>query len=296
MPGLVLDLQSDALDSSVRCSDLLRKALVVSRKLDVANIENWIRSELNGYDEHSEIPEYRRINGSLKVWNPYRGWQPLYFEDPKEAGYLSSNKSGQPIGELESLVNGDTNGFLQIHFPPEIESRLVRGMKIPMQPSLHVSQTQVIGIIDAVRNTVLEWTLELEQKGIFGEGMSFSKEEKRAASNVTYQITHNIGTMQHSQIQHDSPNASQIMHGDSSLSSIADFLNLLSNARDELELQASASAELDAEIATLETQLASPRPKQPIINEALRSVRNILEGVAGSSIASGLLATLAALL
>lgn len=293
--GLVLDLQSDALDGKVRCSDLLRKALVVSRKLEVSTIENWIRFELNGYEKRSDIPDYRKISGSLKVWNPNHGWQPLYFQDAKEAEYLSSNKCSQPVGELESLVDNDKSGFLQIHFPPHIENQLVRGMDVPLQPSLHVSPTQVVGILDAVRNTVLEWTLELEKQGVLGEGMSFTKEEKQAASNVTYQITHNIGNMQNSQIQHDSPNASQAIHIGLRLDEVAAFLQSLKETRSQLDLAEPASAELDAEIATMETQLASPKPKEPIIREALRSVRSILEGVAGSAIASGLLAALSAL-
>lgn len=296
MSGLVVDLQSDALNPKVRCSDLLRKALVVSRKLNVQSIEDWLRSELNGYQDNSEIPEYRRISGSFKVWNPYRGWQPLYFQDAKQAELLSSNKNGQPISELESLIEKDNSGFLQIHFPPHIENQLLRGMQVPLQPSLHVSPTEIIGILDAVRNSVLEWALELEKQGIFGEGMSFSSEEKKAASSVTYQITHNIGTMQHSQIQHDSPHAFQTMSSGPNLEAIAAFINSLREAKNAIGLTEQASAELDAEIATIETQIASPKPKQPIIQEALQSVRSILEGVAGSTIASGLLAALAALL
>jgi len=35
MTGLVIELQSDALNPNVRVSDLLRKALVISKKLSV---------------------------------------------------------------------------------------------------------------------------------------------------------------------------------------------------------------------------------------------------------------------
>ena len=48
MASLVQELQKEALDPNVKVSDLLRKALVVSKKLGIAEIEAWINKELNG--------------------------------------------------------------------------------------------------------------------------------------------------------------------------------------------------------------------------------------------------------
>ncbi len=36
-------------------------------------------------------------------------------------------------------------------------------------------------IIEKVKNTVLEWTLKLEEEGVLGEGMRFSDKEKQNA-------------------------------------------------------------------------------------------------------------------
>ena len=296
LPSLVLELQSDVLDARMPCSDLLRKAFVVSKKLGVEKIQEWLSHELNGYPQRAAIPDYRKIRGSLKVWNPYHGWQPLYFQDAREAERFSTSKNRQPIGELEFLVKTDKVSFLQICFPPYLENQLLRDMDVHLQPSLHISPNQVVRILDAVRNTILEWVLELEKQGVIGEGMTFSKEEKQAAGNVTYQITHNIGNMQHSQIQHDSPNASQIIRVEININAIADFLQQLRAARNDLKLSDEASAELTAEIATLDSQLRSPNPKNSILSESLRSVRNILEGMTGSIIASTLLNALSSIL
>lgn len=74
MTGLVLELQADALNRGVSCADLLRKALVVSRKLCVEKIEEWLKHELNGYHMDDEnIPKYREVQGQIKAWNPYHG-------------------------------------------------------------------------------------------------------------------------------------------------------------------------------------------------------------------------------
>ena len=39
-------------------------------------------------------------------------------------------------------------------------------------------------VIDAVRTRILEWSLELERQGIFGDGIMFSKEEKAKATST----------------------------------------------------------------------------------------------------------------
>ena len=56
------------------------------------------------------------------------------------------------------------------------------------------------------------------------------------------------------------------------------------------------AAELEAEVLTIEHQVASPKPKQLIISESLKSARSILEGVTGSVLATGLLTQLASLI
>jgi hypothetical protein len=58
----------------------------------------------------------------------------------------------------------------------------------------------------------------------------------------------------------------------------------------DLGIEKALKDELLAEIITVESQTISPRPKQPIITESLKTIRNILEGATGSIIASGLIA------
>lgn len=97
MPGLVLELQRDALDNSFEVSNLLRKALVISKKLGVNDIELWLAQELNGYEvSENELPDYRKIRGTLKVHNPMRGLMPFHINDPEFSALLSSRRIAQP--------------------------------------------------------------------------------------------------------------------------------------------------------------------------------------------------------
>jgi hypothetical protein len=75
--SIVLELQREASDSSVSVTDILRKALIVARKLGLREFQGWIESELNGYSEPREIPDYRVLHGQLEAWNHMQGrWMP----------------------------------------------------------------------------------------------------------------------------------------------------------------------------------------------------------------------------
>lgn len=295
MAGLIFELQADALNSKAPVSDLLRKALVVSKKLGISDFEKWINSELNGYKDSNELPEYRHLHGEVKVWNPYHGYQPLNFSNPKHAELLSSTECWQPVSELDELSNSDTK-LLYMPYSQETTNMLLESMSVGLQPSLQISKTSVIGILDAVRNNILNWALNLEQKGILGESMSFSSEEKSAASQVTYQITNNIGSMSNSQLQQHSNNSSQATTASLDTAQLLAFLCELTSSITKLPLIASDQAELQAEINTIKSQAESPKPKTSILQESFKSIRAILEGAAGNVLASELISKVNAIL
>ena len=48
-------------------------------------------------------------------------------------------------------------------------------------------------IIEKVKNTVLEWTLKLEEEGVLGEGMRFSDKEKQNAKALPQTVNNYYG-------------------------------------------------------------------------------------------------------
>ena len=294
MLGLVLELQRDALDKSINVSDLLRKAVVVSKKLGINEMEEWINRELAGYpDDESEIPLYREITGRVMAYNPYHGWQPLHFANPKLGDHLSKRKISQAVGQLDAIVNSDNSRELQVPFGNHIKNQLIDSMNIPLEVTLLVGHSELHKILEGVRNEILNWTLDLETRGIVGDGMRFSREEKQTASQITYQITNNIGSMQNSQLQQDSSNATQSLNVTQNSVDLADFIKELKKSIPDLNLGLEDLDELKAEVSTIEHQRSSPKPKNLIISESLKSIRNILEGATGNMIATELLKQLA---
>jgi len=257
----------------------------------------WLSHELNGYPEGKDVPEYRNLRGELKVHNPYHGWIPLVMQDTRQAELLSKRGTSQAISELESIANGD-EGMVYVRLPKKIEHSLMKSMEVPLEPALILSRTQIHGLVDKVRNTVLDWALGLEEQGIMGEGMSFSPEEQRQANNMTLHVAslgNVIGTMHNSQIQQGTHNSTQTYTQTLDLDAVARILGELRNRLGEALLPEEQAAQVKSDIACVEAQLAAPKPNVNVIRESLRSTRSILEGLTSSAIFQGIITALGAL-
>jgi len=280
--SIVLQLQQDSLDQHTAVADLLRKALVVSKKLGVREFEHWIEHELNGYPEDAEIPGYRTVRGEVKAFNPFRGWVPVHFGDPELAEILSERQSNQSLPELEDMLRG--SGEFIMPFPPDAENKFMKAMRLPMRPMLFVHRPSLVGILNSVRNTILNWSIRLEQDGILGEGLSFTQKEVQAATGTSHNVNNFFGPIGTSNVLQGSPHATQVnVSVEFDISAVRQFVERLRGALPDLNLKGDKSVELEAELRTVESQISSPRPKSSILRESLRTVRSILEGAAGGA-------------
>ncbi|MDD2919695.1 hypothetical protein [Rhodoferax sp.] len=283
MPALVPELVNMASTPAVSTADLLRRALVVARRLAVPELVDWINSELTGY-KFEEVPDYRRLRGQLVAENPYRGAIPL-FAPPEMAEMLADFPVRQSIPELARLQSSETGIFS--HFPADIEQTLMHMMRegsgVAMRPALKFSTVQIEGVIEAVRSRILDWALDLEGRGIIGEGISFTPQEKQAVQEQHYHFDNVSG----SQIQISSNGSTQVQaHANTitgtDLEGLRGLIEALGTAIERGTVQGDEADELRAELATLKAQAASPKPKWEIIKGTARSIKAIAEGAAGN--------------
>jgi len=100
-----------------------------------------------------------------------------------------------------------------------------------------------------------------------------------------------------SQIQQASPGAIQVVTiGEDKYEKLKEVIQSLKESIDQIPLSIEQKSELKSDIMTVETQLSSQKPKPKIINECVGSIIRILEGAAGSVLASSLLSKVIALL
>ena len=293
--GLVAELQRDALDPSVNVADLLRKALVITTKLKLEESKSWINSELRGYtgNDLENVPAYRKMPGQVKSCNPFHGWLPVIFQESNDlAESISQCVSNQSVGEIESLLSdhGLKDGTLQMPFSASQQASILRLFDQTVPITRFVSAAQVFGILEAVRNTILTWSLKLEDDGITGDGFSFSEDEQVIATSGQYNIQHFHGDVSNSQVQQAavaSPQT-QIVQPDEKTELVA-WLNELNTKLDDLGLHDDDKKEASSEITTVEAQLESPRPKRKIVKASIATLKRILENAAASGLAQVIL-------
>lgn len=283
MPALVPELVNMASDPAVATADLLRRSLVIAQRLAVPELAEWATLELNGYGIDAVVPEYRILGGRPQALNPIRGYQPMDFPTAEMTEMLSIVNMRQPIAELEMLAQGKSG--VRVSYPVDIAHRLRSGMRIPLEPSVALSVTQMLGIVEKVRNQILKFALDLEGKGVLGEGMTFTPKEKQIVhenhvhfSNITGSPLIQVGTNGSTQMQNHTAGVS-LDELVSLVDALAKIVESAAGAGENLE-------ELRAELATLKAQASSPKPKWEIIKSTARTIKNIAEGSTGAILAT----------
>ncbi len=95
----------------------------------------------------------------------------------------------------------------------------------------------------------------------------------------------NIHSMQNSTLQQGTNNSTINFHIDQSrMDGIDAIISKLGEIKDTLALTAEQHAELTSEIQTIQSQRSSPKPKNVIIGESLKTIRTLMECVTGNAI------------
>ncbi|MEC5976048.1 abortive phage resistance protein [Klebsiella pneumoniae] len=192
----VLELQALSSDPSVDIVATLMKAKMIAVKLGLPEITEWIELELNGYPTNNAAPDYRKGQGQLKALNPFNGWIPvdlgqIDFELQKKFKTFTIIESISSVQRIATL--GEKKASLVV--PVEIAGMLGMGRKHIPEIRWFFSIGFVHGLINSVRQRILDWALDLEQKGILGEGLRFSQKEKEAAPMTVHNITNIHGNI-----------------------------------------------------------------------------------------------------
>ena len=293
MASLVQELEQDAYDSAASLSNMLRKAKAVAVKLQLKQPIQWVESELNGYTT-DEVPEYRKLRGRLKAHNPYNGLIPIQFEDAEIENIVSQYWAREPITNVEIFALSSSNPMLPM--TGKSAATLARMSTVPDFPMyLLLSTTSFQNILNAVRNKVLDWSLQLQADGIMGEGMSFRAEEKAKVSDKGH--TYNIGSIGSfsgnlgGQVGGD-VTATSTQNMGQELEKVAALVAQLRTYEGNMGLDAQRQAEVSRHVDALDEELRGGKPKPGVIMGLLKSIKATAEGAAGNLVASGVISAI----
>lgn len=285
MATVISEFINSVSNPDISISNLLRSALVIARRLEVSDFVNWICLELNGYGE-AELPAYRKIVGTAKLV-PIDGVSEIIIKIPpnkldglKRVMEVAQIPLSVPLIEEAAATKKDV-----LFYPPSFEIMSLFGNGDMGNFTFHVyfSPAHYKGILEAVRNEILEWALKLEKLGVDGGNIPFLSKESAVIQHIGNYI--NVRGNVESQIQIDSNGSTQnnAQTTDVDLESLKGLINAMELALERFE--GADADELRAELGTLKSQANSPRPKWSIIKSTAESIKNITEGAAGSVLA-----------
>lgn len=205
--SLIKELLIESVDDAVSIEALLRKAYLVSNKLDLNDFSEFLKKEMHGYndtDDISKIPYYRLVKGTLIVLNPISGWRPVVIEDKELEEIILSRWIMQSAFELNSLYESKSEE-LSIRLSGEMNQRLSSLTGVPTtQFCISISRASICHILNSVKTSILEWALTLDKEGIVGDGIDFSLTEINKANEspqVCNYINNFYSSIESSQIQ-----------------------------------------------------------------------------------------------
>ncbi len=290
MESVVIELQRELLENDCDILSALRKAHVIASKLELKEFDEWIMSELNGYQCNEEnIPDYRSIKGELKAWNPYRGWIPVILADGKMEQLICDRRIHDSISAIIRLGTKNETGSIKINIPAGAARTIDRMCTVPFPTNYAVffSSHLLHEIIDKVKNCLLEWTLTLEKQGVRGNGMIFDDKETSAAKSIPQQVNNYYGTVVNGNVD-----KSQLTTGNENIISLQTDISdsSLDEIRNSLESESISDDDKESARELLdefETKIQENK-KPGIIKAAFTGLRDFLIGV-GASITAELL-------
>ncbi|MBW3117882.1 abortive phage resistance protein [Providencia rettgeri] len=192
----VLKLQEMASSSKIDITELLSRAKMISVKLGLNDISEWLDYEINGYPSYDLLPDYRILkNLPLRAFNPYVGWIPYQIGDTSNTDKelyeaLTSIHISNPISMIVDFVKEDM--IMHSEVPAGLASFLQEAADIDFRIAWAINPALLTNIFSNIKSKILDWALYLESKNIYGEGLRFSAEERSEAIAMTVNNTNNF--------------------------------------------------------------------------------------------------------
>ncbi|TCL74450.1 hypothetical protein [Rhizobium sp. BK251] len=191
--GLLTEIQNDAISDTVAVNGLLRKVMLLAHKLDSGVLEDWVKHELSGYPNDVPVPHYRRIplNFKASVSNGF-----YMHNNAPIAQYLVKQATGrddidtfecrQAIGTIDYKdAEKDVLVLNMDNYALVVSGKIVDKSWDVLRFWAEMPAAKVNGILDAVRNKVLEFTIALQKRYPNADDVEWIKSQVSGAATVS---------------------------------------------------------------------------------------------------------------
>ena len=175
--SLLDDIQQSLTDQSESAANTIRKARVLASQLGSHELTKWTTAELEGYRTKEELPGYRilRLQTQATLTGTFGFWQnnvPIPTQGLPEdlEKWLTEFPVTQNVAALEELVRSKEETFQRKHIP-ELTRMLENHLELGSGKRLYETYQTVpkyiySGILDSIKNRLLEFVLDLQENGV----------------------------------------------------------------------------------------------------------------------------------
>jgi hypothetical protein len=272
--SLLNEIRDSAIDANINISVVLRKCKVLSIKLGNNFLKKWVDEELNGYKDVDSLPDYRifHVNSKGHFVGPAgsalkNGDIPLVSIPEKFRKNLEKSFCMQPIAAYISILNSGNSDILQEPWPPDLVAFV--GKKIYQYMNCIsawkvIPRASLVALVEAVRNRILNFVLEIENEVPNGVELS-SKKQKISQQKINQVFNTTIYG-----------NVGNIAEGGKEVSQTSSF-NVVKNDLESLKDFFSEIGIPKKEIADLEESIKQDSTDEVKKNNSLGS--NVLEWI-----------------
>ncbi len=266
--SLLREIQEAATNDTAELATVLCKCRILATRLKHDGLKQWTQYELDGYPMRKDLPKYRVLKcQSFGTFMGAFGRQLRNAPIPTRCipeglrETLPTVNFYQGVAALQDLVNNCKSGSLQNRWPADVfelfGGSIFEDMNL-MEAWNTIPKSAVVGILDTVRNRVLNFALEIEEENAdAGDVISTSPPMSQSKVQQIFKTTihGNVGNIASGSQHFSQSSAMEIERGN--FEQLAEFLKTLGlENKDIKELNAAVKADGEPEKKTFGRKVA----------------------------------------
>ena len=190
--NLLDEIRTDLVNESVSLPNTLRKAKILASAIGIAEFREWLDFELGGYPDGDRVPEYRRFRPTNL--GTFSG---PYNSGVKDVVLPTYNLPDSVRDFAENLIVFDGVGALEAQALSSYQKKWPQEMVMLARDSMQMSGGMVLvdayqpvsghiisGILDQVKNKLLDFILGLEESNVTSDDLDNRAVEPEVARNL----------------------------------------------------------------------------------------------------------------
>lgn len=294
MTSMIKKIKQLSLDLNTSCTQLLNTTYYFAKKIENVELCQLCKQEIYGYADVSNIPEYRFIPVEYRMQSLNGRMIPLQipFSD-KRFSFMEKLPIKESIGELYNMYNQCKENYLFLSIPTELQTALNQLSDYPFKNFMELRvfaifpKEQITKIANTIKMEIFNKIMEIEKTGNDFVDDLFEENTKNN-ENIYFTVNGNIsdsilGNITKNGNLSKSNNHSVITYNYAEAERILKEINK-QYKKSKIDRERQKQIARDIKII----KKAIKEKNDSLIRNGFEDIKNLLIGISGSVIASGI--------